>query len=79
MTTSVPPTVPLEHGDRTAIFSVGKPDEDGANLDRLGKLAAEGRAKPRLQQVFAFDDVVQALELSKAGHVHGHRALKLID
>jgi NADPH:quinone reductase-like Zn-dependent oxidoreductase len=79
MTTSVPPTVPLEHGDRTAIFSVGKPDEDGANLDRLGRLAAEGRAKPRLQRVFRFADVVDALELSKAGHVHGKLALQLID
>ncbi len=79
MTTSVPPTVPLEHGERTAIFSVGKPDEDGANLDRLGRLAAEGRAKPRLQQIFAFADVVDALELSKAGHVRGKLALQLID
>ncbi len=79
MNTSVPPTVPLTHGDRTAIFSVGKPDDDGANLDRLGQLAAEGRAKPRLQQVFAFADVVDALELSKAGHVHGKIALQLID
>lgn len=79
MTTSVPPTVPLTHGDRTAIFSVGKPDEDGANLDRLGELAAQGRAKPRLQQVFAFADVVDALQLSKAGHVHGKIALQLVD
>jgi NADPH:quinone reductase-like Zn-dependent oxidoreductase len=79
MNTSVPPTVPLTHGNRTAIFSVGKPDDDGANLDRLGQLAAEGCAKPRLQQVFAFADVVDALELSKAGHVHGKLALQLAD
>lgn len=79
MTTSVPPTVPLEHGDRTAIFSVGKPDEDGANLDRLGRLAAEGRAKPRLQHVYPFADVVEALELSKAGHVRGKLALQVIE
>lgn len=79
MTTSVPPTVPLTHGDRTAVFSVGKPDEDGANLDRLAQLAAEGRAKPRLQQVFAFAEVVAALELSKAGHVRGKLALILIE
>ena len=79
MTTSVPPTVPLTHGDRTAIFSVGKPDEDGANLDRMGQLAAEGRARPRLQQVFPFADVVEALELSKAGHVRGKLALQVID
>ena len=79
MTTSVPPTVPLTHGDRTAIFSVGKPDDDGANLDRLGQLAAAGRAMPRLQQVFAFSDTVKALELSKAGHVHGKIAIQIID
>lgn len=79
MTTSVPPTVPLEHGNRTAIFSVGKPDEDGSNLDTLARLAAEGRAKPHLQRTFAFDDVVEALEMSKAGHVRGKLALKLIN
>lgn len=79
MTTSVPPTVPLEHDGRVAIFSVGKPDPDGANLDLLGKLAGEGRAWPRLQQVFAFDDVIPALELSKASHARGKIALQLID
>ena len=79
MTTSVPPTVPIEHGDRTAKFFVGKPDEDGANLDRLASLAQEGRAIPRLQQVFAFADVARALELSMAGHVRGKLAIQLID
>lgn len=79
LVTSVPPGVPLEHGNRTAKFTIGKPDADGANLAALARIAAEGRAKPRLQQVFAFADVATALELSKAGHVRGKLALQLVD
>lgn len=77
MTTSVPPTQPLTYGDREAKFSVGKPDPDGNNLDLLGELAAQGRARPRLQQVFPFEQVVDALALSMAGHVRGKLALSL--
>lgn len=75
MTTSVPPTQPLTYGDREAKFSIGKPDSDGANLDLLGDLAAQGRVKPRLQQVFPFERAAEALALSKAGHVRGKLAL----
>lgn len=77
MTTSVPPAQPLTHGDREAKFSIGKPDPDGANLDLLGDLAAQGRVRPRLQQVFPFEQAADALALSKAGHVRGKLALRL--
>lgn len=79
MTTSVPPTGSLEYQGRMAKFSIGKPDEDGANLDHLAALAKDGRARPHIQQIFAFADVAQALALSKAGHVHGKLALQIVD
>lgn len=77
MTTSVPPTQSLAYGDREAKFSIGKPDTDGTNLDLLGDLAAQGRVKPRLQQVFPFERAADALALSRAGHVRGKLALTL--
>lgn len=76
MVTTVPPEPgDLVYGNRTASFAIGKPDRDGANLDRLAQLAADGRLRPQLQQMLSLADAGEALELSKAGHVRGKLVL----
>lgn len=80
MITTVPPGGDISSGSgRSAIFAIGKPDDDGANLEHLATLAAEGRLKVHIQQILPLSRCAEALETSKAGHVRGKLAISMVD
>ena len=50
---------------------------DADLLNQIAGLIDSGKVKPNIQQIFAFDEINQALALSQTKHVRGKRQSRL--
>lgn len=61
----------------TGKFVIGAPDPKGEDLRRIADMLERGTLKTTIQAVFPMAEAVQAVELSKAGHIRGKIVLRI--
>jgi NADPH:quinone reductase-like Zn-dependent oxidoreductase len=71
--------VPTWLGGGQRPFSFGFASTDFENYTSLGQLVAQGKVKPVIDEVFAFEDVPRAYGKLKDGHAKGKIVVRILN